>query len=165
MPPSTMGDRSPTKVNKPQKAPSLISGICLMFGCNVSEMVEEVQMTAAAVNKPAPLSLEPGHANEEGERRGMAAPKWGCVEIARSATRCPAARTACASSSRARCSPSRRPSARAAAHTSAARTSASRASTARAADSCCRVVLNSSSELGYRFTLEGEAVPPPHAAD
>jgi hypothetical protein len=81
MPPSTMGDRSPTKVNKPQKAPSLISSICLMFGCNVSEMVEEVQMTAAAVNKPAPLSLEPGHANEEGERRGMAAPKWGCVEI------------------------------------------------------------------------------------
>jgi len=38
-------------------------------------------MTAAAINKPPPVSLEPGHANEEGEARGMAAPKWGCVEI------------------------------------------------------------------------------------
>ena len=38
-------------------------------------------MTAAAINKPPPLQFEPGHANEEGEARGMAAPKWGCVEV------------------------------------------------------------------------------------
>ena len=38
-------------------------------------------MTAAAINKPPPLALEPGHANEEGERRGMAPPKWGYIEV------------------------------------------------------------------------------------
>lgn len=59
--------------------PTLLQRLC--FCCNVNEMMEEVQMTAAALNKPPPLSLEPGHANEDGDRRGMAAPKWGCVEI------------------------------------------------------------------------------------
>mmetsp|Transcript_34074 Transcript_34074/g.89593 ORF Transcript_34074/g.89593 Transcript_34074/m.89593 type:complete len:130 (-) Transcript_34074:719-1108(-) len=63
-----------------QPAPaSLLQSLCCC--CNVNEVMEEVQMTAAALNKPPPLQFEPGHANEEGEARGMAAPKWGCVEV------------------------------------------------------------------------------------
>lgn len=72
---SSTHDRAPLQ----QKPPSLIQTLCCC--CNVNEVMDEVQMTAAALNKPPPLQLEPGHANEEGESRGMAAPKWGCVEI------------------------------------------------------------------------------------
>eukprot|EP00966_Prymnesium_polylepis_P255139 5894645-Prymnesium_polylepis.1 len=41
----------------------------------------EVQMTAAAFQAPPPLKLEHGYANEEGEARGVAAPRCGCFEI------------------------------------------------------------------------------------
>lgn len=57
----------------------MLQSVC--FCCNVVDVMEEVQMTAAAINKPPPLALEPGHANEEGERRGMAPPKWGYIEV------------------------------------------------------------------------------------
>lgn len=38
-------------------------------------------MTSEALRAPPPLNLSPGHANEEGESRGMAAPKSGAIEI------------------------------------------------------------------------------------
>ena len=40
-----------------------------------------VEMTAANLRAPPPLSLQPGHANEEGHRRGMAAPRQGWLEV------------------------------------------------------------------------------------
>jgi hypothetical protein len=49
--------------------------------CNVADVVHEVRQQAAALNKHPPLALHPGHANEEGDARGMAAPKWGCLEV------------------------------------------------------------------------------------
>ena len=79
MPTTTRGTK---QLEEPQssgsKAPSLASLFCC---CSVSDVVQEVQLTAAALNKPPPIELSPGHANAENEVRGMAAPKWGCLEI------------------------------------------------------------------------------------
>lgn len=38
-------------------------------------------MTAAAFKAPPPLTLNHGYANEEGQSRGMAPPRYGCFEI------------------------------------------------------------------------------------
>ena len=66
----------------PSSSASKPSGLAALFCCcSVSDVVQEVQLTAAALNKPPPIELSPGHANAENEARGMAAPKWGCLEV------------------------------------------------------------------------------------
>ena len=50
-------------------------------GCNVNDVVQGVQLNAKALNAPPPIQLVPGHANADGEARGMAPPTWGHVEV------------------------------------------------------------------------------------
>jgi len=54
---------------------------CSCFGTLTRAVVHEAQMVGAALTAAPPLELKPGHANEEGEARGMAPPCRGAFEV------------------------------------------------------------------------------------
>ncbi len=65
----------------PEPPPSKSScSLCCCFGSIADTVIHETQMTAAALRAPPPIELRPGHANEEGEARGMAGPRFGAFE-------------------------------------------------------------------------------------
>jgi hypothetical protein len=47
----------------------------------VDDIAQEVQLQVRAARAPSPLELQHGYANEENEKRGMAAPKFGTFEV------------------------------------------------------------------------------------
>lgn len=59
------------------------SGLCCCLGFKkvAKIVVHEAEMTAKALRAAPPMELKPGHANEEGEARGMAPPNRGAFEV------------------------------------------------------------------------------------
>ena len=47
----------------------------------MDDLAQEVQLQVKAARAPPPLELQHGYANEENEKRGMAAPKFGTFEV------------------------------------------------------------------------------------
>lgn len=76
----TLGSASKKGAPEPPPPPKKGGFFCC---CNVDveDVRRGVEMTAANLRAPPPLSLQPGHANEEGHRRGMAAPRQGWLEV------------------------------------------------------------------------------------
>ena len=81
----TLGSASKKGAPEPPPPPKKGSFFCCC-NVNVEDVRRGVEMTAANLRAPPPLSLQPGHANEEGHRRGMAAPRQGW--LGESGSRC-----------------------------------------------------------------------------
>ena len=76
----TLGSASKKGAPEPPPLPKK-SGFFCCCNVDVEDVRRGVEMTAANLRAPPPLSLQPGHANEEGHRRGMAAPRQGWLEV------------------------------------------------------------------------------------
>ena len=71
---------TPRKVEEPPPTPSRSLFFCCC-GSAVDDIAQEVQLQVRAARAPSPLELQHGYANEENEKRGMAAPKFGTFEV------------------------------------------------------------------------------------
>lgn len=70
----------PRKVEEPPPTPRRSLFFCCC-GSAVDDIAHEVQLQVRAARAPPPLELQHGYANEENEKRGMAAPKFGTFEV------------------------------------------------------------------------------------
>ena len=84
---------TPREVEEPPPTPRRSLFFCCC-GSAVDDLAQEVQLQVKAARAPPPLELQHGYANEENEKRGMAAPKFGTFEVtgrhSNPATRCSA---------------------------------------------------------------------------
>uniref|UniRef100_A0A7S0EAC7 Uncharacterized protein n=1 Tax=Phaeocystis antarctica TaxID=33657 RepID=A0A7S0EAC7_9EUKA len=70
----------PREVEEPPPTPRRSLFFCCC-GSAVDDLAQEVQLQVKAARAPPPLELQHGYANEENEKRGMAAPKFGTFEV------------------------------------------------------------------------------------
>ena len=76
-----MGRTTTKNVDEPPSTPPRKSFFFCCCGSAVDDLAQEVQLQVRAARAPAPLELQHGYANEENEKRGMAAPKFGAFEV------------------------------------------------------------------------------------